>query len=135
MLHIKLWQMAKQNQWLALIIHLSAIWFLTCETLDYFYDKFFILSNMMKWKKLALSFYIFLTSSLLFFTNLSINFRDSTPPPRKSVSGYCPWNPNFIHYLPDFCAGSSKYNVYSYFIKSHLSFCPSNMMFASSLSS
>lgn len=41
-------------------------------------------------KKFPLSFYIYSTSYKLFFTNLRINCNDRTPPPLKSVYGYCP---------------------------------------------
>lgn len=52
-------------------------------------------------KNPPLSFYMTLTSCKLFLTNKIINFRENTPPPRKSVSGCIPWNPNLSQCFPD----------------------------------
>jgi hypothetical protein len=52
-------------------------------------------------KNPALSSYIILTIGKLFFTNPMINFKENTPPPRKSVYGYMPWKPSLSQCFPE----------------------------------
>lgn len=56
-------------------------------------------------KNPARSFSICITNGLRRRVNRRISCSESTPPPLKSVYGYCPWKPKRIHYLPDTCAG------------------------------
>lgn len=77
-------------------------------------------------KNPPLSFSIIFTNCKLFFTNKMISLRENTPPPRKSVSGYWPWNPNLSQCLPDSSGGPLKYRPYNSFNKSHLELLSSN---------